>query len=185
MQECGLFYQNDGRDGMEYSISGSGLRPTINSYMYADNIALSKIAKMLGKNDESAYFKSKADSIKKLMDEMLWDEDAQFYKNLSEKSGYQMADVREEIGYIPWCYNIPDEDKNAAWKFLIDEEYFAAPWGITTAERNHPWFMEKFDHECLWNGPSWPFATSQTLKALANLLNDYKQNIMTMHDFFL
>ena len=184
-QENGLFYQRDGRDGMEYSISGHGLRPTINSYMYADSIALSKIAKMLGKADDEAYYMSKAEELKRLIDENLWDSEACFYKNLSEDLGYKKADVREEIGYVPWCYNIPDEDKGEAWKFLMDEDYFAAPCGITSAERNHPRFMEKFDHECLWNGPSWPFATSQTLTALANLLTNYGQNIMTKHDYFV
>lgn len=29
------------------------------------------------------------------------------------------------------------------------------------------------EHECLWNGPSWPFATSQTLVAAARLLREY------------
>lgn len=26
--------------------------------------------------------------------------------------------------------------------------------------------MKHFDHECLWNGPVWPFATTQTLDAV-------------------
>ena len=140
-QENGLFYQIDDRDGMEYSISGHGLRPTINSYMFADSIALSKIADMLGKQDEENYYKGKAEALRKLIDENLWDEDACFYKNLSEDLGYKKSDLREEIGYVPRCYNIPDEDKSKAWKFFMDDNYFAAPCGITTAERNHPRFM--------------------------------------------
>ena len=38
-------------------------------------------------------------------------------------------------------------------------------------------------HECQWNGPSWPFATSVTLTGLANLLNTQKQNYITKNDY--
>ncbi|MHC4633370.1 MAG: MGH1-like glycoside hydrolase domain-containing protein, partial [Planctomycetota bacterium] len=35
-----------------------------------------------------------------------------------------------------------------------------------------------------WNGPSWPFATTQVLVGLANLLNNYKQNAISKADYF-
>jgi len=41
---CGLFWSNDDRDGMECSISGPGIRPTINAYMYGNAMAISRIA---------------------------------------------------------------------------------------------------------------------------------------------
>jgi predicted GH43/DUF377 family glycosyl hydrolase len=43
--------------------------------------------------------------------------------------------------------------------------------------------MFQNDHECLWNGPSWPFATAQTLTAMANLLDDYKQDYVGKSDY--
>lgn len=182
--ENGLFYQVDDRDGMEFSAGGSGCRSTINSYMYGDAVALSVIAAMLGLPRESAFYKNKADELREKINTMLWDESAEFYKTLAEDKNYQPADVREQIGYVPWYFNIPDDDKTIAWKFLNDENYFYAPYGPTTAERNHPDFMKWFDHECLWNGPSWPFATSQTLTALGNLLCNYNQEIMKKSDYF-
>ncbi len=183
-RECGLFYQVDGRDGMEFSISGHGLRPTINSYMYADAVALSKIAKRLGKKDDEKLYSEKAQKLRSLINTRLWDEKAEFYKNLSEQSGYRLADVREEIGYVPWCFGIPEERMSVAWKYLNDEKHFAAPYGPTTAEKCHPDFMKEFDHECLWNGPSWPFATSQTLTAMANLIKDYNQSVINALDYY-
>lgn len=183
-RECGLFYQSDDRDGMEYSIGGSGLRPTINSYMYADALALAQIAAGLGKLREAGEYFQKAAQLRKGINEMLWDADAQFYKARSENRGYALADVREEVGYIPWCWSIPEEKMSAAWKFLNDENYFAAPYGPTTAERNHPDFMKEFDHECLWNGPSWPFATTQTLNAMGQLLRNYRQNYVNKSDYY-
>lgn len=180
----GLYYQIDDRDGMEYSIGGSGCRPTINAYMYADALALSKIARRMGKRDEASTFSEKAERIRRRMDELLWDEEACFYKTLAEKENYHKASVRELIGYVPWYFHMPGSDKSKAWRFLKDEKYFAAPYGPTTAERNHPDFMKEFDHECLWNGPSWPFATAQTLTALGNLLTDQEQNEMQPDDYY-
>ena len=53
-------------------------------------------------------------------------------------------------------------------------------------EQSDPYFKISYEgHECQWNGPSWPFATTQTLKALANFLNNYSNNkTVTKNDYF-
>src|SRR4029453_9040388 len=51
--------------------------------------------------------------------------------------------------------------------------------GLTTAEHRHPQFMANVRGKCEWDGAVWPFATSQTLTAAGNLLNDYKQHSLT------
>ena len=44
---------------------------------------------------------------------------------------------------------------------------------------SHPYFQISYKgHECQWNGPSWPFATTQTLKAMANHINNYTNHQM-------
>lgn len=180
----GLFYQTDNYDGMEFSIGGNGLRPTINSYMYADALALGKIATRLGKEDDAALWQEKAKTLRETINALLWDPEAEFFKTLAENRNYAFADVREEVGYIPWCWNIPEERMSPAWQFLNSENHFAAPYGPTTAERCHPDFMKAHNHECLWNGPSWPFATTQTLNAMGNLLRDYSQSYVTKSDWY-
>ena len=180
----GLFWQIDDRDGMEYSIGGSGYRPTINSYMYGDAIAISEIAEMSGQNEIAKRFRKKAEKLKNKINEFLWNSAASFYQTRSMEVGEPFANVREEIGYVPWYFDIPENDRAVAWTYLNDPRYFSAPYGPTTAEQNHPDFMKWFRHECLWNGPSWPFATSQTLTALGNLLCDYEQNVMAPADYF-
>ncbi len=184
LHENSMFWQTDGRDGMEYSVSGAGIRPTINSYMCADAKALSQIALRVGDEQNFKKYSDKYEFLKEKINTVLWDKQAEFFKPLSKNCDYTFPDAREQIGFVPWYFNIPTEEKTVAWKFLNDENYFKAPYGPTTLERNHPRFMEEFDHECLWNGPSWPFATSQTLTALANLLNNYNQSVMTKSDFY-
>ena len=179
----GLFWQLADRDGMEKAIGGDGYRPTINSYMYGDACAISKIAEMAGDHSTAEEYRQKAETLKKLINEKLWDGEAGFYKTIPQ-DGDETVDVREEVGFVPWYFGVPTEDRAVAWKFLNDPKHFKAPFGPTTAEQCHPDFMKVYRHECWWNGPSWPFATSQTLTALGNLLCNYDQSVMTEGDYF-
>ncbi|MCL1964563.1 MAG: hypothetical protein FWF69_05825 [Firmicutes bacterium] len=178
LHESGLFWSGDDRDGMEFSISGSGLRPTLNSYMYGYASTISKTAKLAGKKEVSVEFDKKARALRRLINEKLWDPNSGFYKVLPlDAKGLPLNDwnnvdparnVRELLGYTPWYFDIPDNGKDGAWRRLTDHKGFNAPFGPTTVERSHPRFMSAHQHECLWNGPSWPFATSVTLTAMLN-----------------
>ena len=189
----GLYWQNDGEDGMEVSIGGTGYRATINSYQYGDAVAIAHIADLSGQSDIAERFRRESRRIKQLVQDRLWDASAGFFK-VGERpdtdaarsaASPRLADAREEHGYTPWYFNLPDADKSAAWKQLLDPKGFYAPFGPTTAEQRHPKFQIAYQgHECQWNGPSWPYATAVTLSALANLLNDYEQDAMTPADYF-
>jgi predicted GH43/DUF377 family glycosyl hydrolase len=153
--------------------------------MYGDAIAIANIAKLSGQNDVVEKFVSKAAEIKRLVQEKLWDPAAQFFKVLPRRENAGLRDVREELGYTPWYFNLPDSDKAAAWSQLVDTNGFSAPFGPTTAEQRSSRFRISYQgHECQWNGPSWPFATSVTLTALANLLDTYDQSAVSRKDYF-
>ncbi|HKI89274.1 MAG TPA: glycosyl hydrolase family 65 protein, partial [Draconibacterium sp.] len=94
------------------------------------------------------------------------------------------ANVREEIGFIPWYFNLPGKGYEKAWKQVSETDGFLAPFGITTAERRSPEFRTHGCCNCEWDGAVWPFATSQTLTGLANLLNNYKQNVVNDSVYF-
>jgi hypothetical protein len=67
----------------------------------------------------------------------------------------------------------------------MSPEHFYAIYGPTTTEQNSPGFRIMYEgHECQWNGPSWPYATSVTLTAMANLINEYNQTEVTGSDYF-
>ena len=322
----GLFWQNDNADGMEGSISGGGYRPTINSYMYGNALAIARIAEMSDKPSIATEFRAKAAQLKEVVQERLWNPEQEFFEvrkaprafglfkwlingddtltrtakasssspgpveNLldgmvppnswnwatphfqfdghigteewvqydlpaptrvtdfslylmaggnftlpekfrvlyrqdgtwhevvdvkgeiskfsqwnkisfapvqadavkleltlagTDRKSLPLANVREQLGYVPWCFNLPDSKYGVAWKQITDPKGFSAPYGLTTAEQRHPEFAISYDrHECLWNGPVWPFATAQTLTALANLLNNYQQDVLDRHAYF-
>ncbi len=184
----GLFWQVDDRDGMEVSISGAlnpkGYRATINSYMFGDALAISKIAALTGQNELARRFQAKAEELQRLVQEQLWDAEAQFFKVRPRNQDSKLSDARELHGYTPWYFNLPDAAKSGAWKELMNPAGFYAPFGPTTAEQRHPGFAISYKgHECQWNGPSWPYATAVTLTALANLLNNYEQTAISRNDY--
>jgi hypothetical protein len=182
----GLFWQNDVKDGMEETISGGrrekNARPSINSYMYGNAKALAAIADLAGKKELTTHYNAKADSIKRLTQEKLWNSDQQFFE--TRKEADTSARVREAIGFIPWYFNLPDAGYETAWKFVSDTKTFCAPFGLTTADRSHPQFRTHGCCNCEWDGAVWPFATSQTLTAMANLLNNYRQNVVADTNYF-
>lgn len=182
----GLYWQGDVQDGMEESISGGRrkqyARPTINSYMYGNAKALSYIGALTGDEGMMMKYAMKADTLKNLVQDKLWNSGQLFFETMRTDS---LANVREAIGYIPWYFNLPDAYKyDVAWEQVKDEEGFSAPYGLTTAERRHPEFRSHGVGRCEWDGAVWPFATSQTLTAMANFINNYPQTIVNDSIFF-
>ncbi|MFD2967485.1 MGH1-like glycoside hydrolase domain-containing protein [Sphingobacterium bambusae] len=186
----GLFWQHDVKDGMEESVSGGrkveNMRPTINSYMYGNAKAIASIAAMANRKDLQGKYTKKAQLIQQQLLDSLWDKDDQFFKTRLEKDGLHPA--REAIGFIPWYFGVvPDKASYAvAWNQAIDTAGFRAPWGHTTAERREPTFRTRgTGHSCEWDGAIWPFATSQTLRAMANVLSSAKhKGNLSKSDFY-
>ena len=182
----GLYWQGDVQDGMEESISGGRrkqyARPTINSYMYGNAKALSNMGLLAGNEGIAMKYALKADTLKQLVEGKLWNERHQFFETMRTDSS---ANVREAIGYIPWYFNLPDARKHdVAWKEVMDEKGFLAPYGMTTAERRHPEFRTRGVGKCEWDGAIWPFASAQTLTAMANFMNNYPQTVLTDSVYF-
>jgi hypothetical protein len=208
--EVGLFWQTGHDDGMEININSRqtkdpvrgapGYRPTLNSYLWADAHAIARIAELAGDPATAKAYRTKADRLKENLQKKLWDPKRQFFFHLAkqdeERDGhivkaltltYQTGKYagrpygRELIGYVPWQFNLPDAGYEAAWRFLMDPHAFYAPYGPTTVERRDPQFLIA-KRCCVWSGQSWPYATTQTLVALANLLNHYDQKYVTKAD---
>ena len=182
----GMFWQYDVKDGMEESISGGrhveNIRPTINSYMAANAMAIARIAEIAGREDIEAEFNNKARELRRKLNSQLWDADANFFKVKLVEGKF--SDAREQIGFLPWMFGLANEDRAEAWLQLKDRDGFWAPWGITTAERRHPAFRTHGTGTCEWDGAVWPFATSQTLTGLARLLRGQEQEFVTKRDYF-
>ncbi len=88
-------------------------------------------------------------------------------------------------GSCPGTSASPIRDTRPPGRSSWTPKGFHAPYGPTTAEQRHPGFQLSHEgDDCQWNGPSWPFSTTATLKAAANLLNDYDQDVLSKVDYF-
>ena len=213
VKEAGMFWQVGHDDGMEFNIASrqtknilSGApsyRPSFNSYMWADLKALARISHLLGDHGAATSYEKQAGALKDTMQKQLWDPQRKFFLAMfrdDEEDGegnrikkntriYETGKFagsphgREEAGYVPWSFNLPDPGYEEAWKFLMDPAYFFAEFGPVTVERNDPLFLLK-NSCCWWSGQSWPFATTQTLKGLANLLHNYSQDHVSRKDYY-
>lgn len=189
-QSVGLFWSIDTRDAMEKSISGDGYRPSLNSYVVGDARAIADFARAANEAAQANEYAAKANELEQTIESKLWNPKDRFYEVVSpaadsgirkEKkfkdngTALKFAGVRELIGYIPWEYYDPAPSHDVAWKQLFDPQGFAGKYGPKTAERRSPRFRFPSSDQCTWNGPSWPYATTQTLLALARLLNGAPQ----------
>ncbi|HEY3394797.1 MAG TPA: glycosyl hydrolase family 65 protein [Lacipirellulaceae bacterium] len=181
----GLFWQYDVADGMEESISGSrtakNIRPTVNSYMAANAQAIAEIAALAHRPEIAFRYRAKFETLQQKLIESLWDPHAQFFKVRFEDNSF--SDAREAIGFIPWMFNLARPEHSVAWRQLTGPAGFWAPRGLTTAERRHPDFRTHGTGTCEWDGAVWPFATSQTLTGLANVLRGPPQEYVDRSDF--
>ncbi|GAA5024384.1 hypothetical protein GCM10025734_82840 [Kitasatospora paranensis] len=194
--QLGLYWSVPVWDAMELSASsyasddpyhgGAGYRPTLNSYQYGDATAISAIADLVGDHALASEYAARAAGLKSAMQKWLWDSGRKFYYTMARDNNpdHKLSDTREEIGYLPWMFGAAESDDASAWSQLLDPQGFAAAYGPTTAERRSPWFMHEAGGCCRWDGPSWPFSTSQTLTGLATLLDDYpSQTAITKADY--
>ncbi|WP_221032387.1 MGH1-like glycoside hydrolase domain-containing protein [Actomonas aquatica] len=187
-RDDGLFWQADVWDAMEESLSGGrhvkNVRPTISAYMAGNLWALAEITRLTGRDTLSGQLYAKAGALRAQVVQTLWDEERTFFTSLTEE--LERIPVREQIGFIPWYFGLPAPERGyeRAWAQLKDPAGFHAPFGITTAERRDPRFRSHGVGTCEWDGAVWPFATSQTLTAMAKVLRDYPQDVIDRQDYF-
>jgi hypothetical protein len=196
----GLYWQVGHDDGMEFNISSRqttdilrgapSYRPSFIAYQWADLEALARMEDLLEEPSKANIHRAAAEALREKMEASLWDERRGFFlaafrdqetlDGTTVAAGSRIYDTgrfagsphgRELIGYVPWQFDMPSRGKGfeKAWKYLGDPEFFQAPFGPSTVERHDPLFILQ-PHCCWWSGQSWPYATTQTLKALANVL---------------
>lgn len=175
----------DASGGLDGFTGGNAFRPSINSYQYANALAISNIASLTGDHNLAQQYKAKATAIKTNVQSSLWNSTFEHfidrYKvNNTNARYWDFIRGRELVGYVPWAHDLPDDTDifAQAWTHLTDTEKFAGPHGLRTNEPSYEYYMRQYRYEgtqreCQWNGPAWPYQTTQVLAALANLLDHY------------
>lgn len=183
---------------------GFAFRPTINSYQFGNALAIARFARLAGQHEVAAEYERRAERLRAAVLGQLWNPELRHFTDRYQRSTPTATEGdfirgREMAGYLPWFYELPPRnaaekkgsvDYDAAWRHVLSPAELAGPHGLRTVEPSYPRYMVQYRYddasgkpECQWNGPSWPFQTSQTLTALANLLNDDQQPYITRADY--
>ncbi len=206
----GLYYIEPLLDATEYTISsidasggkdgfrgGDSFRPSINSYMYANAIAIKNIALLKGDTRTASEFSTRAGQIKSNVLKSLWNPTLHHFTDRYKENNryvkyWDFIRGRELVGFVPWTFDLPDDNPvyASAWKHLTDTAKFSGKYGLRTNEPSYEYYMKQYrytegtgERECQWNGPGWPFQTSQVLLGMANLLNNYSKHSVSKDDY--
>lgn len=183
-----------GKDGF---IGGDSFRPSINSFMFANARAISRLSALTGDVATASDYAGRADSIRSEVLNGLWSPNLQHFIDRYQVSNqfvkyWEPIRGRELVGYLPWTFGLVPSDPryNEAWKYLLSPDGLAGPAGLRTVGPSYEYYMRQYRYdsetggrECQWNGPVWPFQTAQVLMAMQNLLNDAPQKIVTASDY--
>jgi hypothetical protein len=181
---------------------GFAYRPSINSYQYANAMAIARIATEARLPDVASDYRERAERLRSAMLVQLWNPELQHFTDRYQRSNpYVTAGDfirgRELVGYVPWAFELPSHDDSAsskayaeAWSHLLSPDQLAGSHGLRTVEPSYARYLTQYRYdqatgrpECQWNGPSWPFQTSQALTGLANLLDDYPSSAISKADY--
>ncbi len=181
-----------GKGGFE---GGEAFRPTINSYMYGNAMAIAKIASLKGDKAIAKEYLQKAGDLQMRVDKYLWNDSLQHFTDRFKVNNayvhyWDFIRGRELAGLIPWYFDLPaDSPKySMAWKHVTDTSQLLGAFGLRTNEPSYQYYFKQFlfyqgQRGSQWNGPSWPYQSSQVITAMANLLNNYKQNVISSSDY--
>lgn len=182
-----------GKDGFT---GGHAFRPSINSYMYANARAIGRIAALAGDRAATADYARRAEALKSRILDALWSPKlghfVDRYRVHNEHVRYwDPVRGRELVGYLPWTFGVVDDPRFAsAWAHLLSPHGFAGAAGLRTVEPSYEHYMRQYRYdkptgrpECQWNGPVWPFQTTQVLMGMANLLRGPEQRIIGRGDY--
>ena len=180
---------------------GFAFRPSINSYQYANAMAISRLTKTAGKPEVAAEYAAKAEGIRKAVLEQLWNPAMNHFVDRYERStkfvtAGDFIRGRELVGFVPWMFELPPQGGAVAyadaWKHALAKDELGGPFGLRTVEPSYAKYMVQYRYdaatglrECQWNGPSWPFQSSQALTGMANLLEDYPAGSGVSKDDYL
>ncbi|HXH16100.1 MAG TPA: discoidin domain-containing protein [Sphingomonas sp.] len=204
----GLYWVEPLLDATEYTISsidasggkdgfrgGDSFRPSINAYMYANARAIARLSTLTGDRAGAAAFDARAAAIKMRVQRDLWSPTlGHFIDRYKVDNAYvkYWAPIRgrELVGYLPWTFDLADDDPRfaGAWTHLLSRDELGGAAGMRTVEPSYEHYMRQYRYEgaapeCQWNGPIWPFQTTQVLTGIANLLDHYHQSVVTRGDY--
>ncbi|KAI0193891.1 Six-hairpin glycosidase-like protein [Astrocystis sublimbata] len=158
-------------------------RPSHNAYMVANARAIARAAALVHDDTTESEYSQKADTLEETIYDRLWAPEQEFFMDVIRPNNPNLTRLtgREQVGLFPFRFGIGLNESYAqpSLDSLFDPQGFYAAYGPTTLEIRDPWFAGRkpTDYCCWWNGMSWPYSTSHTLKSMAAI---YRAGVSNM-----
>lgn len=122
----------------------------LSSYMAAEYQSMAKIAHCLGKTEDLAEWRRRRTAIADRVNELLWDDEDQFYYDLNEEG--EFIPIKTTAGFMPFMGEIPDRDRAEALRMhLTNPKEFWSPVPLASVSMDEREFSRD-----MWRGPMWP-----------------------------
>ncbi|BAM03056.1 MGH1-like glycoside hydrolase domain-containing protein [Phycisphaera mikurensis] len=129
----------------------------LNVYIAREHDALALLADRLGEAGEAEIFRAAATERRRLINELLWDEEAGFYLDRHERT-QALQRVFTVAGFLPlWDGTAtPERAGRLVREHLTDPERFWLPHPVATWSKQEPdHYQMRRGHECTWLGATW------------------------------
>lgn len=129
---------------------------------YLSGNILLKIAKIIGREQDSEWLKDEQQLLYKIINEQMWDDETAFYYDILRDGSFNYV---KSVGAY-WTMLAGITPKERADKFvahLDNENEFKRPFRIPTLSADHPEYYEYGDY---WRGSVWAPTNYMVLKAL-------------------
>ena len=192
-ENCGLYvWYDDIMIGMDNDPASFG-RPKfstanifLNSFMVHELSSMARILEKLGRPDEAAGYREKAENLSNAILEECWDKRDQFFYSADVDIKTRKYDwfheglgvfwktlpikIRVWSGFIPlWAGFATKEQAASLARHWKDESTFHSPFGITTLAKDEKMFdLSATNNPSNWLGPIWLVANYVVFRGLLN-----------------
>lgn len=124
----------------------------LNSFLYKEDLYLSKIAWILGKQKQAAHFKYKAEILRQRINEAFYDPKSGYYYD-RRLGTHQLIKVKGSIGWIPlWAGVAEKKQAKQVKQIMMNPSYFNTYVPLPTLSASNSNFSPAKGY---WRGPVW------------------------------
>ncbi len=139
----------------------SFLAPDASTFQLREILAQAKIAAKLGREEDAAMLRGKAEKLKAAINEHLWSEEDKIYYTIDRETGSFYRRVSYS-SFIPLIQKTAPQEKGEEMirRYLINPNHMKAKYGFRSLSKQDPDYNNKnvivpFSN---WQGPVWPIA---------------------------
>lgn len=123
--------------------------PDLNTYLYLQQEALARIARVIGKDDDADLWQSRARAMVRRMLDLRWDEQTGYFWATRNRS---RVNVRTPFNLFPLITGqLPRSIADRVVAHLTDERQFWSRYPVPSVAMDDP----KYDPNQMWRGPTW------------------------------